>query len=717
MSGIAGAYLLGGRRAWAWDQSPLSVRKFVVPLPGLGPTGIPVAQPVQATVNGVVEDQYTIQIAAFTQQLHPDIPTTHFLGYADITGGKAPNQRYLGGAIAAMRDRPVRLRVQNKLPSSHPLPVDTSIPGAELGVNRASVHIHGGLVPWTSDGGPFAWFGADGKVGPSFLNGTGKAGEAEYFYPNNQSARLLWYHDHAVGITRLNAYAGIATAYILMDAAELALVGARILPGLGSGQDVPLILQDKTFFDGNDKNFPVASARPGDLWYPYAYEINGPETGRWDYGPIIMPGAEFKKPLPGISAIPEFFGDTALVNGAPFPFLEVEPRHYRFRLLNGSQARFFNLNVFYEEKGAAGFTGEANLDRPGPAILQIGTEGGFLPRPVILNDPPTPLTFFSDNDGNGPTPSNPTPGNAATYSLLLAPGERADIIVDFSRADVGSRLILLNDAPAPFPGGDERNEYFSGDHDEEEFGGAPATKPGFGPNTETLMEFRVSPFGSTGLAAAGAADHPSYNTLFDEALWVRGGQDVRPTLPPIETLDPAKATVVRELTLNEDFDEYGRLIQTLGTGDLFGPMTRGQMPGYGRPYETQASEVVKAGDTEVWIISNLTGDTHPIHFHLVNVQVLERRSLDPSLYTGTAASAFTGRVTKPDGNERGWKETVRMNPFESIKVIMKFDLPKLPTGTPATPVSPRTGGHEYVWHCHILEHEEHDMMRPLVVKP
>ena len=354
---------------------------------------------------------------------------------------------------------------------------------------------------------------------------------------------------------------------------------------------------------------------------------------------------------------------------------------------------------------------------PGPPILQIGTEGGFLPRPVIFNDPPVPLTFFPDNGGNGPTRENPTPGNAATYSLLLGPAERADVMINFSRVPVGSRLILLNDAPAPFPGGDDRNTYYSKDPDETAIGGAPTTELGFGPNSQTLMEFRVVPFGANGLSAGGAADHPSYDTLYNEALWLKYGQNAGRTLPPVEALDRAKATVVRELTLNEDFDQYGRLIQTIGTGEIYGPMTPGQAQSYGRPYEAEATEVVNAGDTEVWIISNLTGDTHPIHFHLANVQIVERRSIDPAAYAGSASSAYTGRTTKPDPNELGWKETVRMNPFEAITVLIRFDLPKLPAGAAATPMSPRTGGHEYVWHCHILEHEEHDMMRPLIVKP
>jgi len=166
----------------------------------------------------------------------------------------------------------------------------------------------------------------------------------------------------------------------------------------------------------------------------------------------------------------------------------------------------------------------------------------------------------------------------------------------------------------------------------------------------------------------------------------------------------------RTLTLNEDFDHYGRLIQTIGTFSSENLNNQG-LPTWGLPYISDATETPRAGAIEVWQIMNLTGDTHPIHFHLVNVQVIQRQAFqgDPSNFN------LVGKPMPPAANEIGWKETVRMNPGEITTVIMQFNLPKLPTADMANAVSPRTGGHEYVWHCHILEHEEHDMMRPLVV--
>ncbi len=173
---------------------------------------------------------------------------------------------------------------------------------------------------------------------------------------------------------------------------------------------------------------------------------------------------------------------------------------------------------------------------------------------------------------------------------------------------------------------------------------------------------------------------------------------------------PFKGVPDRMLTLNEDFDDYGRLIQTIGTFSSESLDNQG-LPTWGLPSDSAVTENPAAGATEVWQIFNLTGDTHPIHFHLVNVQVIQRQAFsgNPTRFR------LVGKPMPPDPNEIGWKETVRMNPGEVTTVITKFDLPILPTAAMRHATSPRTGGHEYVRHCHILEHEEHDMMRPLVV--
>ncbi len=250
--------------------------------------------------------------------------------------------------------------------------------------------------------------------------------------------------------------------------------------------------------------------------------------------------------------------------------------------------------------------------------------------------------------------------------------------------------MLYNDAPVPFPGGDP-----------------PVQSPGtLGPDTRNLMQFRVIP-------RQGLRDPLSLQLIPRLAVKAENffGNVNNAFLPGVAKLEKRLAAHTRDLTLNEEFDEFGRLIQFLGTNVVDHTNSEGN-PSYARTFESAPTETPTAGTVEIWRIFNLTGDVHPIHFHLVNVQVLSRQPFDVANYNGTPI--FTGPARRPDLNEMGWKETVRMNPGEMTEVIMKFDLPKVPF---VIPVSPRTGGHEYVWHCHILEHEEHDMMRPLVVTP
>ena len=355
--------------------------------------------------------------------------------------------------------------------------------------------------------------------------------------------------------------------------------------------------------------------------------------------------------------------------------------------------RFRQANQTWQKECPAAVRHEADLSKPGPNIIQIGTEGGFLPNPVALNNPPQQFVV------------DPETGSAIGHNLLLAPAERADIIIDFSNVPAGSRLILYNDAPAPFPGGDPRNDYFTGDPDQSAFGGASSTPLGAGPNTRTLLQFRVTPL-------VGAPDPASMSLLESLALNGTPSSILSADIPA--DLNAKGGIKVRDLTLNEDFDEYGRLIQRLGTTVSSGNNNQG-LPTWARNYMDTPTETPKAGRIEIWRIFNLTGDTHPIHFHLVNVQVLSRQPFDVDRFVSKKGSIkFTGPARLPDNNELGYKETVRMNPLECTTVIMKFDLPVTPF---VVPQSPRTGGYEYVWHCHILEHEEHDMMRPLVVQP
>jgi spore coat protein A len=689
-----------------FNQSP-PLAKFIQPLRGVGPGGIPVALPdaAPAPVTGAVH--YSFNVGQFTDQLHPYMGPTTLLGYspAAALGEAGYPKRHLGGIVIAQKGVPIQLTFTNILPPKHILPVDTSNGAAAMmvgvfpdsaakfggnGFNATVTHLHGGFVPWISDGGPLTWFtpaASGGKYGASIANATTnfykllnpnlQPGQGEYYYPNAQSARMMWYHDHAHDITRINAYAGIASAYIIRDAFEGNLRNLG-LPDFveNGGREIPLVIQDKIFVGPGtmtlDPTWPGPTT-PGSLWYPHIYD-----KARWK----IAGGGANTLPIPDPSCIPEMFGDTMLANGAVFPEGTVEARRYRFRILNACQARFLNLQLYVDDGSPDGITLNAKTLAPtnakGPDFLVIGTEGGFLSKPALV-------------------PSN-IPFNAATMqgSLVTGPAERWDLIVDFS-GFAGKKVILYNDAPAPFPMGDPRNDYFPG---------APnnptITNPGYGPNTRQIVRFNVVQATS---ADPTMAITPSTN--------LTGGID--PSLVGTWTtspLPPPPGVPVRILTLNEDYDPYGRLIQRLGTNVM--PVKSGSS--WARNYMDPATETPKAGSTEVWQIVNRTADAHPMHFHLVNVQLLQRQpfnSFGPT--SGAAMPNYNGPATGPEPTEIGWKETVKMYPGTVTTVIMRFDLPADPPGVTIPNSLTQPAGKEYVWHCHILEHEEHDMMRPLVI--
>jgi spore coat protein A len=682
---------LGRGTAYAFYQSR-GLMKFGPGqvLRGVGPGGIPVAAPdgSAAPVTGVTH--YSIDIQQFTDQLHPDLDPTKLWGYNPIVplGGGSQQAKHLGGILVADKGTPIQITFANSLPDNHIIPVDTTILGAGGPRNRTAIHLHGGFVPWISDGGPFDWWLPNGTRGPSFLNNqvlnpTAFPDEAEYYYPMDQTARMMWYHDHSFGTTRINAYAGLASACILRDNFERSLVGPS--PGRGLPPfietsvlggtvvlELPVIVQDKIFVNSDnilalDPTWP-GPISTGSLWYAHVYEpklykLTGNKAGK---------GA-----VPDPSVVPEFFGDTMLANGTVYPEATVEPRRYRLRALNACNARFLNLQLYVDDGSADGITLNpvtlAPTNAKGPDFLVLGHDGGFLPKAVLV-------------------PSN-VPFNPVTLagSLITGPAERWDLVVDFS-GYAGQKVILYNDAPAPFPDGSPLTDYFPGAP-----GNPTITAPGFGPNTRQIMRFSV------GTAVTAPADSP---------LAISPATDLTQGIDP-QLVNQATGQLLvtpkttRTLTLNESFDAFGRLIQFLGTA--VPPVNVGM--GFGRAYTDPATETPLAGDVEVWEIYNLTGDTHPIHFHLVNVQIINRQPFRVSNFHGDPAS-FLGPALPPDRNEFGWKETVRMNPGEVTRVIMRFTLPAMPFTVPA---SRRTGGNEYVWHCHILEHEEHDMMRPLVI--
>ncbi|OEH94196.1 multicopper oxidase family protein [Bacillus solimangrovi] len=509
----------------------MNLEKFVDPMPIM-----PILKPT-AINNGI--PYYEVTMLQCKQKLHRDLPPTKIWGYDGL---------FPGPTIAVWRNQKIEVLWKNELPRKHFLPIDTTVHGAEEWNPevRTVVHLHGGATPSDSDGYPESWFTHGFEiVGPTFSRFV-------YCYPNDQPPTALWYHDHAMGITRLNIYAGLVGMYLIYDLHEQSL-------GLPKGPfEVPLVIQDRSF-------------KPdGSLYYP----------------------RQPKPPVKGVdpSVLPDFFADTILVNGKVWPYFEVEPRKYRFRILNGSNARFYNLSL-----------------SSGQPFYQIGTDQGLLQQPVIVSE------------------------------LLLSPAERADIIIDFSEYP-NQFIQLKNDAASPYPQGDDVD---------------PDT-------TAFVMEFRVT-----------------------KPLSSKDDSIIPYFLTYIPKLTEKDASNNRNLTLVLRPDQYERNIHLLD----------------GKLWTDPISEDPKLGSIETWTFINLTEASHPIHLHLVRFQVLDRQTFDVDYYKKTGKIRTTGPKRLPDLNERGLKDTVRADPGEITRIIVPF--------------GPYSG--RYVWHCHILEHEDYEMMRPYIV--
>jgi FtsP/CotA-like multicopper oxidase with cupredoxin domain len=549
--------------------NPKTLTKFIDPLPV--PGAMPMAGP----------NYYEIGAYQIQQKLHTQLPPTTVFGY----GTSQATASYPGATIVARKGVPISIKWTNHLPPTHPLAYafDPTIPAAHTttGIPIAT-HVHGCEVEPQSDGGPMTWFT------PGFAEKGDDWKKQVLAYPNSQLPATIWYHDHAFGYTRHNVYAGLAGFFVITDPGHEPA-------GLPSAPyDIGLAIQDRMFLTN------------GQLWYP--------NVGITPTHPIWMP---------------EFFGDVILVNGKVWPYLNVEARKYRFRILEGSQARFYSLSLANRRGGR------------GPAFYQIATDGGYLAKPVLLNDPK----------------------NASSPQLLIAPGERAEVIIDFSAYAPGTEFILNNMAKAPYPAG------------------APADPQ----TTGQIMLFRVV-----------ARTSPDNSVIPANLVTVN-----RITNP----------TKTRVMTLNE----------MIGAGGPVEMFLNG-MPFHGAP----ETETPVLGTTEMWEIVNLTADTHPIHLHLVQFQLLNRQKVDVKKYTAafTAANAVVpattyvpvapglylakGKAVPPDPNEMGWKDTFRMNPGEVTRILVRW-APQ--DGSPAFAFD-ATAEPGYVWHCHILEHEENDMMRP-----
>lgn len=896
-----------------------AMRKFVDSLPGVsadgGTTGannlgqyLPLAVADTTTYPG--SDYYQLGIVEYTETVHSDLPkATKFRGYRDLMGAGQP-AHYLGPLIVAQRDRPVRVKFTNQLPTGNLfIPVDGTIMGAGMGPdgmtdysqNRTSIHLHGTFSPWISDGTPHQWFTPAAetniyKKGVSFQNVPDMpdpgAGSNTLYWTNQQSNRFMFYHDHAWGITRLNVYAGMAAGYLIHDPVEDNLINTGVIPTGGGAfavgnpynWGIPLVIQDKSFVPQDvatqDSKWDTVNWGPyGDLWFPHVYQPNQSNTdpsgmnpyGRWDYGPWTQPNlmdfpelqadkavAAGYQPLPGTtldnpegyntSVVPESFMDTMMVNGTVFPFLEVQPTAYRFRILNASNDRFVNLQLYLDASGGgSGATATATIDpvfgivtgvtvtnvgagytsapgiiftggdgfgawatatvaggnvigitvtnggsgytsaptvtiggttevkmvpavftpgfpagpyptvakwptdardggvpdpaTAGPQFIQIGSEGGFLPGVAVI--PNQPVNYDYDK-------MSATYGNVKETALFLGPAERADVIVDFSQF-AGKNVILYNDAPAPVPANAARYDYYAGNPDQTMMGGAVQTLPGLGPNTRTIMQFRVAgtpttPFNLAALEAAlpnaYVATQPPpivpqtyYPPPYQAATDTHGRiNDTSLTFTPVNSTTPTTMQLQHK-AITEIFESYGRMNALLGFETYDYSVAPYRHNGVGLAYINPPSEVFRSGETQIWKLTHNGVDTHAIHFHLVNVQLINRVGWDNA-------------VKPPDPNERGWKETIRMNPLETVYFAMKPRLPRVPfmvrqSVRPLNPMAPlgsmmgfvnfdpKTGiqiedpplsnvmynfGNEFVWHCHLLGHEENDMMRPLVVR-
>ena len=499
---------------------------------------------------------------------------------------------YLGPVIIARKGTPFELTVHNQA-GRHPLAFAIDPELVPAGSNdavrpRTSVHLHGGNVSVRSDGGPDQAFGP----GASYT----------YHYGNNQDAAGLWYHDHALGLTRLNVYAGLAGGYLLRDKPG----GTGIDTGDGTHlppppYEVPLIIQDRMF--NSDGSF--------------AYPPN----------PDLVSADGTPRPW-----APEFFGDVATVNGKSWPNLDVARGKYRFRMFNGSNARFYDFRFL------AGGT-------PVP-FHQIGSDGGLLDAPVRLT------------------------------RLVMGPGERADIVVDFGGLKAGARVILANSAPVPYPDGPKSVRQ----------GGLPLPQ---------IMQFTV-------------LSEPGYTVplpphLRSEAVTKLGER-------------PVKAT--RSMALVEVANADDVPVMALLNNRMF---------------DATDITVVKSDTLEQWELINTTVDAHPIHLHFTQFQVLNRQKFDVDAYleatkfvdpetglvtpgAGKAVDVgphLMGRPEDAPATEQGWKDTVVAMPGE----VTRF---RVPFGAAAAGGDPLAIGSsfkgEYVWHCHILEHEDNDMMQRYVIK-
>jgi spore coat protein A, manganese oxidase len=627
------------------------------------PVLVPPAMPRAGKVvvrRGKNIDYYEIAVRQFDQQILPaGYPKTTVWGYGPKTARGGPiifNAPSL--TIEATYNKPVRIKWINELMDvngtflPHLLPVDPTLhwanppggtaqrdtrptfaetPGDYRGPVPIVTHVHGAAgVGDESDGYAEAWFLPDATDIPAGYATTGtwydffsnKAatkfkqtwtpGSATFEYPNAHRASTLWYHDHALGMTRLNVYAGPAGFFILRGGPQEEAIDVRtgapaILPGPAPSQgdapgltyyEIPLAIQDRSF------------RSDGSLFYPdrreFFDEIEGPYIPHTDVSPIWNP---------------EFFGSAIIVNGRTWPYLDVEQRRYRFRLLNGCQSRFLILDFSHI---------------PGIEVWLIGNEGGLLPAPVDVV-------------------------SVAAAQLLMGPAERFDVIVDFGAVPTGEYTLTNVGPDEPFGGGAPGQDFPVAD---------PLT-------TGLIMQFRVRPtFGQDTTTPAAFVQ-----------------------LPPIVPLP--NAAVTRHLGLFEEMSEnFPDAPAAALLGRIVGDPNAGPGTWEEHMWKDEVTENPSVGTTETWELYNNTADAHPMHIHETTFEVVNRQNIIADEGNETVVVDSESAPAPPEPWEAGRKDTVIAYPGQVTRVKMRFDTPG-----------------QYVWHCHIVEHEDNEMMRPYRVGP
>jgi len=653
-------------------QTTLQLFKDALPIPA---TIFPATMP-NATV--------AIEMKVGTTTLHSDLPPTTIWGY---------NGTYPGPIIEVNQNQKIHVEWKNQLkfcffwphfpihlkkqfakivgipvgqrfcfPVNLPIKVVTSDADTqcEAGISNGTedmdipnippftvVHLHGAKTHPDSDG----WTENGILINQSSL----------YTYDNKDKSTLFWFHDHAMGITRFNVYAGLAGLYIVRDAEELGLH----LPS--GGFEIPMVLQDKN----------LETKPNGDLTGQLVHKVEGRTVNYND----VNSGATDIIVQDGTM---EFFGPFNLVNGKISPFLNVKRGVYRFRMVNGSNGRTYKLRLLDDTTNNP-FT--SNI------LKQIGSDGGLFKTPVTLTN----------------------------NEIILAPGERADIIADFRGQNVkGKKLNWVNIASAPYDGTDVAyTNPKTLDND-------PAIWNALRQKNACVIQFIVSnkpfPINNFNMPAVLASSfvrmtHASlpanhnhrFIALVEEAKEFKDSNGS----PIPDPLDATKNLSEPMLMLRE--------LEEIAVGEVI-PAGEFSATIAGTTYKSVASMfydpinfIIRYGSMEVWKIVNLTGDTHPFHVHLVQFQSLGRQKFNEDIPNGVegtpnsiGASIFNLTLAQPspddtllDNNEKGWKDTIRVNPNEIMTIVMTFD------------------GHngKYMYHCHLLEHEDKEMMRPFSVLP